>query len=499
MMETDKKHLCNDGLNSNCSTPQKEEPVKNVGWTWLLALAGISTTIGSAIPIGWTIGVLNTPTRLIQLWMNESIYERYETVVTDTHMQLIWSAVVSIFLVGGMLGSFTGAWLACKIGRKGALMVAALLFIGTSGMFVIARPLSSLELMFIARFIAGLGSGLAMSVMPMYLSEIAPIELRGAVGVLCPLGVTSGVVIAQILGLPGVLGTEASWHYLVGLYGLLSLVCGAAFPLLPESPKYLYLIRGSKQQALRELSRLRQLPEEFVCCELDESGESDGVSWSFARVLGCRELWLNLALVCAYNLGQQASGINAVFYYSVSIFKQAGLSEENAQLANLAAGSINLLVSLIMIPIINLFPRRAMSITSCSLATAFLVLLSFSITFMNSVPWLSYVSIFAVLAYVVSYGLALGPLPYFLGTELFDMGPRPIGMSLGTAANWIGNLSIGLFFPTMQSVMGAYSFLVFATVTALLTIFIKICLPETNVIVLAKRRRRNSIPPMEKI
>lgn len=497
MTENDKKYLCdNNSPNSNCSSPQKLQT--NVGWTRLLIVAVLSTTIGSAIPIGWSIGVLNTPSAVIKRWMNSTITERYNTEVTHNLMEIIWSSLVSVFLIGGMIGSFTGAWLANTIGRKKSLIVASVVSIVTAATFVAARPLSSVELMFIARFVTGLGSGLAMTVMPTYVSEIAPVELRGAVGVFCPLGVTTGVVFAQVMGLPHVLGTEAYWHYLLGVYGLLSVIGGLAFPWLPESPKYLFLIRNCKQDAVKVLSRLRNLPDEFVCCELEETGEIGGESFTFARVLASRDLWLNLALVCAFNLGQQFSGINAVFYYSVSIFQNAGLSEQHAQLANLAAGVMNLIVTVIMVPLINIVSRRSISIASCSFSTIFLVLLCFSISFMNKFSWLSYVSVLSVLAYVIAYGLALGPVPYFLGTELFDVGPRPIGMALGTASNWVGNLSIGLFFPTMQTAIGPYSFLVFAASTALLTIFIKICLPETNVNILAKRRP-NSFPVNEKI
>lgn len=80
-------------------------------------------------------------------------------------------------------------------------------------------------------------------------------------------------------------------------------------------------------------------------------------------------------------------------------------------------------------------------------------------------PWLCTV---AVLAYVVFYGIGLGPIPFFIGSELFDVGPRPAAMSLGSVFNWGGNFLVGMMFPSLQAVMGPYIFLVFATCTLIL-------------------------------
>jgi len=108
-----------------------------------------------------------------------------------------------------------------------------------------------------------------------------------------------------------------------------------------------------------------------------------------------------------------------------------------------------------------------------------------------------YVSIAAVLAYVFFYGVGLGPIPYFIASgisffffslitesllfflELFSVGPRPAGMALGSMANWGANFLVGMTFPSMQSAIGAFSFLPFATSTALLAVLLWKKLPET--------------------
>lgn len=74
----------------------------------------------------------------------------------------------------------------------------------------------------------------------------------------------------------------------------------------------------------------------------------------------------------------------------------------------------------------------------------------------------------ALLAYVVFYGIGLGPIPFFIGSELFDVGPRPAAMSLGSVFNWGGNFVVGMLFPSLQAAMGPYVFLIFAVITLIL-------------------------------
>ncbi|XP_024084459.1 solute carrier family 2, facilitated glucose transporter member 1-like isoform X2 [Cimex lectularius] len=463
----------------------------NLGWTRKLVLAGASTTIGLAVPVGFSIGVVNTPAGIIKAWCNESVAAHYNIALDSTGLDSIWSCIVSIYLIGGMVGSLGGAWVADRIGRKGGLVLAAIFLLVAALMFIVSKPLNSIEVVLLGRIVAGLGGGLVTTIMPMYLTELAPIEVRGATGVLCPLGLSLGVPISQGLGFPMIFGSENCWNYLLGMYAVLTLLSAIALPFLPESPKYLYTIRGLRQKAIKELTSLRQLPAEFVVGELEEKTDSEPETWSIVKLIANRPLRIKLLLVCALQGGQQFSGINAVFYYSVRIFEMAGLSQANAQYASLGAGSINFIVAAIMIPVINLFPRRAMAILSCTFGTAFLVVLSFAITYTVTFSWMLYLSTVSLFGYIIMYGIGLGPIPFFIGSELFDLGPRSAAMALGSVANWAGNFIVGMTFLRLNNKLGPYVFLLFATSTALLALFLKVCLPETNVVTLAKRRKQS--------
>ncbi|XP_021917078.1 solute carrier family 2, facilitated glucose transporter member 3-like isoform X4 [Zootermopsis nevadensis] len=459
------------------------------GWTPLLVLTGVATTLGSSIPVGYNIGVMNTPAHIIRDFCNGTVADHYGISMGPSQLNILWSIIVSIFLVGGVTGSLSGGWVADRFGRKGAVIINNVLGVLAAILFVSSRHAGSVEMLLLARLIVGLSSGLVTSTIPMYLTEIAPVSIRGAMGVLCPLGITVGVLVAQILGLRSVLGQDETWHYLLGLFALLTLLSAVALPFLPESPKYLYIVCGQEERGIKELSRLRGAAPEKLVDELEElraahKAEQElaasGVSWSMRSVACAPTLRLPLLLVCALQIGQQFSGINAVFYYSVTIFESAGLTKQGSQFASIGAGGINLLITIIAIPLVNRCGRRQLVIASCWTAAVCLVILCVSITYINAASWMPYFCIFTVLAYVFCYGFGLGPIPYFIGSELFQVGPRPIAMSFGSMANWCGNFIIGMTFPSLQSFIGQYSFLLFATTTVFLAVFLKYYLPESK-------------------
>ncbi|XP_049956586.1 solute carrier family 2, facilitated glucose transporter member 1-like isoform X2 [Schistocerca serialis cubense] len=458
------------------------------GWTPLLVFVGIITAVGSCIPVGYNIGVMNTPAHIIKQFCNESVMETYGIQMSTSEMNTLWSVIVSVFLVGGMTGSLTGGWVADRWGRKAAVVINNGQGLVAAVLFVCSRYAKSVEMLIAARLIVGLSSGLTTTTVPMYLTEIAPVAIRGAMGVLCPIGLNVGVLLGQIMGLKDVLGVEETWHFLLGLYAIpvLLSVCGICF--LPESPKYLCVIRGEEQRAKMELCRLRGTSPEAVEGEMQElrqgraavQGTAEVKEWGAGKVLTSPSLMLPLLLVCSMQFGQQCSGINAVFYYSVTIFKSAGLSTDASQFATIGAGGVNLLVTILAIPLLNRFGRRYLVLLSCWTATLCLVVLCVSITYITSTSWMPYFCIFAVLSYVFCYGLGLGPIPYFIGSELFETGPRPIAMAFGSMSNWAGNFIIGMTFPWLQSVIGQFSFLLFAVTTALLSAFLKFYFPETK-------------------
>lgn len=106
-------------------------------------------------------------------------------------------------------------------------------------------------MLILGRIVAGLAAGLTTSIVPMYLIELAPLSLSGTMGVLCSMGVTAGVVVGQVFSLEEVFGSQEHWHFALAFYAVLVIAAFLTYFWWPESPKYLYVIAGQKEQAKR--------------------------------------------------------------------------------------------------------------------------------------------------------------------------------------------------------------------------------------------------------
>ncbi|XP_060800342.1 solute carrier family 2, facilitated glucose transporter member 1 [Amyelois transitella] len=457
------------------------------GWSFYLVLAGVVTTLGSSLPVGYNIGVVNTPAGLLKEFCNQSFVTRYDVTLDAGWLEVLWASVVSIFIVGGCTGSILGSLLADTMGRKKATIVTSVLFICGALLFMLCRAANSVEMLIAGRLLVGLAGGLTTSIVPMYLAELAPLSLTGTMGVACPMGVNLGVLVGQVMGLRSILGGADDWPYLLSVYALLVIFCLPVLFMLPESPKYLFVVKRDENGALKELSRLRGVSPSVLAEDIEllreetrASASLTGERWSMARVLREPSLRLPLLLVCTMQAGQQTSGINAVFYYSTTIFKQAGLTALQSQYATIGCGAVNACTGALAARLLAAAGRRAPLLGSALAAAALLAALAVCMTFINALSWMPYACMAAVLAYVLVYGLGLGPIPYFIASEMFEVAPRPAAMAWGSLANWGGNFLVGMTFPTMREAIGPYSFLVFSAVTVALFVFQKMYFPETR-------------------
>ncbi|KAG7205192.1 hypothetical protein KM043_018280 [Ampulex compressa] len=449
-----------DFQENNESTPRRYASETNDrpalgGWTYLLVLAGVTCCLGSAVPAGFNIGVTNNPAELIKNFCNNSVTERYGVQLSQNGLDVLWSAVVSIFLIGGVSGSLIASWMANRLGRKSTLCIGNICGVVAAIIFLLVRVLNSIELLLLGRLIIGFSGGFATSLVPMYMAEIAPLRLRGAVGVLCQLGITCGVLLGQIAGLDTVLGTINSWHYMLASFAPLSgIALLYTYISLPESPKYLYIIKENKDKALEELSLLRNmdtilLQDEVTSLQQELEMKTSSDRWTINRLFKDPALKLPLFMICS-------------------------------QYATLGTGIANIAMALISVPVMSSLNRRSVLLSSCYLCVGCLIILCISIALIHAVTFMPWICTIAVLAYVIFYGIGLGPIPFFIGSEIFDVGPRPAAMALGSVFNWGGNFLVGMAFPTVQALIGPYVFLIFAGCIFMLSQTITIYLPETR-------------------
>jgi len=195
--------------------------------------------------------------------------------------------------------------------------------------------------MLIGRVLVGVGSGAATGVVPLYLTEIAPLAIRGALGTMSQLGIVGGILISSALGLTNVLGNLAGVHYLLGLPLVPGLFLVACFLTMPESPRWLLLARGQPARAQASLQLLRGRGAN-VQGELDElQAEKDRAgaarAMSIPALLASRSMRQTLLIGIGLQAAQQLTGINAIFYFSTGIFERANVP--NGDVATTGASS----------------------------------------------------------------------------------------------------------------------------------------------------------------
>ncbi|XP_039491950.1 solute carrier family 2, facilitated glucose transporter member 1 isoform X1 [Drosophila santomea] len=451
------------------------------GWTCLLMLICVSITVGTVIPVGYAFGVVNAPYAFIRSWIVESALTRYSSRLGDSQVTIMMSAVVSIFLIGGMLGAPFAPIFSARLGRRGILTLSGLLLLVSCICQLFCRMANSIEMLLLGRLIAGLAAALIYATQPMYLVELAPSELSGSVGVFTCIGITGGIVLGQVFSFDFLLGTEKLWPYALSGSAIFVLIGLAPIFWFPESPRFL-MSQGRREKARVTLMRLRR-DEGRVNAEMAEievTSEAQGQGVTTKEVLCNSRLKMPLIIVCSFHFVQQMSGISAIWFYSIEIFTQSGFTAAVAMWLNFALGLLNFISALLGPWLMRSFNRRLMMTISCLFTAIFLTLLVVGLKLMLTIREFSFASIVFLTLYLITFNMGLGPIPYFIGSEIFETASRPSAMAFGSFFNWLGNFVLSMIFPTLNESIGPFVFLicvVFCTYGFLLTYRY---LPETR-------------------
>ena len=197
----------------------------------------------------------------------------------------------------------------------------------------------------------------------MYISEIAPLNLRGGLGTVNQLAVTVGLLLSQVLGIEQILGTDDGWPVLLGLAVCPPILQLMLLPWCPESPRYLLITKQWEEEARRALRRLRasnQVEEDIEEMRAEERAQQAEATISMMELICSPTLRSPLIIGVVMQLSQQLSGINAVFYYSTLLFISSGLTEESAKFATIGIGAIMVGMTLVSIPLMDRTGRRTL-------------------------------------------------------------------------------------------------------------------------------------------
>ncbi|XP_068594604.1 solute carrier family 2, facilitated glucose transporter member 11b [Brachionichthys hirsutus] len=447
-----------------------------------LLIATFAVCIGGTFQYGFNISVVNGATMHVQSFINQTFVDRYQTDISEFLLTLLWSIIVTSLTIGGFIGSMISGTLAMKLGRKGALLVNNIFALMAALMMGLSSPSGLYELLIFGRLLSGINAGIGLCVQTLYLSEIPPTPLRGALGIGTSVSITFGILIGQLAGLKELLGREELWPV------LLSTTCIPAFlqllilPFSPESPRYLLIDKGNLEGCKKALKQLHGANYKKELDDIELERKSLGsvktrTTWDVIRDGSIRWQLITIMLLHA---AQQLNGINAIYFYANYLFKQAGIPVDKIPYVTLGCGACECITALTCGFLIDNVGRKVLILGGYGLMSICCVLFTIMLSFQTASPVMPYLSVVCVFIFILSFGLGPGGVTNILSIELFTQTTRPAAYVIAGSVNWFSFFFIGLVFPFIVIGLQQYCFLVFLAICFFMALYIFLFIPETK-------------------
>ncbi|MFA5500512.1 MAG: sugar porter family MFS transporter [Candidatus Omnitrophota bacterium] len=383
--------------------------------------------------------------------------------------------VVGAVLLGAMFGAALSGALADRFGRKRVLLVTALLFAaGAIG----AALAPTIPAIIAFRVMIGVAIGVASYTAPLYISEISPPDMRGALVSLNQLMITCGIVVSYLVDLALTLGGN-EWRWMFGLGALPAIILVIGMLVLSESPRWL-VSRNRIDEARTSLGKI--MSAQKVEEEINDIQKSFTIkTGSWRNVM---EPWVRPALVVGIALAffQQVTGINTIIYYAPTIFEFAGFGSHKVSiLATVGVGTVNVLMTIVAIWFLDRLGRKPLLYIGLVGMALSLGLLGLAFYLPGMMGALKMLTVLCVIFYIASFAISLGPIFWLIIAEIYPLKVRGRAMSLATLSNWLFNMIVASTFLTLTEKLGkAGAFWFYAVVCVAAIIFCYFYVPETK-------------------
>ena len=402
---------------------------------------------------------------------------------------------VAIALLGCAVGAWFAGRLADRWGRKKVMLLGSVLFIVSS--FGSGLAFSVPDLM-VWRVLGGLGIGIASVIAPTYISEIAPARYRGALASLQQLAITLGIFAALLSDavLQNAAGGASEelwlnleawrWMFLVGV--IPAVVYGVLALMIPESPRYLVGKHLDQEAAdvlaniTGELDPHERVSEIRLTLRHESTASFDDIR---GPKFGLQPLvWVGIFMA----IFQQFVGINAIFYYSTTLWKSVGFTENESFTTSVITAIINVGMTFVAILFVDRIGRKILlEVGSLGM---FVSLLLAAVAFSQATgsgddvvlpsPWGALALIGANL-FVIFFAATWGPIMWVMLGEMFPNNMRAYALGISTAANWIANFTVTLSFPPLTRSVGLwFLYGLFAFFALLSYFFVRLKVRETK-------------------
>jgi SP family xylose:H+ symportor-like MFS transporter len=398
---------------------------------------------------------------------------------------------ISCALLGCVIGAALAGPLSLRLGRRGGLLVAAVLFfvsalgsafpefgLGEVG----AMGPAALTPFILYRIVGGIGVGIASMLSPLYIAEIAPPAERGRLVTYQQVAIVVGMTLVYFINWAIAAQGDDQWVLATGWrYMLLSGAVPAGLflvllLLVPETPRWL-VMKGRKDDARKVLLRVASETESIrVLAEIEDSlTATSGKLFAFGGLL----LFVGIML----SVFQQFIGINAVLYYAPLMFKNMGASTDTALLQTITVGVANIVFTLIALVTVDRWGRKPLLI----LGALVMAVSMLSLGFLFSSGHVGAAALVAVVAYIAGFALSWGPVVWVLLAEIFPNAIKSKAMAIAVAMQWIANLFVSWSFKVLDgnSVLNGmfnhgFAYWIYGAMSILAALFVMKFVPETK-------------------
>lgn len=362
------------------------------------------------------------------------------------------------------------------IGRKWSMLSLVIPFTIGWGLIIWAQ---NLAMLIVGRVLLGIASGAFCVTSPAYIGEIAQKEIRGTLGSYFQLMITIGILFVYCIGA----GVNLLWLSII--CGIIPLIFGAVFFLMPESPSYL-VMRDRNQEAHDAIHWFRGKlydPTEDIAELQNENEEQKANNLSLMQALGRTASRRGFMMALGLMFFQQMSGINAVIFYTAAIFGYADTGIDPL-LATIIVGVMQVVTTFIASLVVDKLGRRLLLLLSdavMAICTILLGIYFYLQTNDHDVSSLGWLPVFSLCLFIVAFSFGFGPVPWLMTGELFASDVKTILAPICGTFNWLLAFVITLTFSSLTASLGlAGTFWLFSGLSILGTVFVFLVIPETK-------------------
>lgn len=444
-----------------------------VGFSIYLALITFTATLGGLL-FGYDTAVISGAEKSVQAFLINS-----QGLSTLVHGLTISSALIGCIIGGAISGLFSS-----KFGRKKSLIIAAILFFisalgsGFPEFLFFEQGKVSMGLLYMFNFyriIGGIGVGMASAIVPMYIGEISPANIRGRLVSLNQFAIIFGMLVVYFVNWGIANGQSIEWIDSIGWRRMFlsETIPAALFGILlffvPESPRYLSL-KQKDDEALDILTKINGVNKaKEILSEIKNTIEHhSGKLFSYGKIV--------IIIGILLSVFQQFVGINVALYYAPRIFESMGSGKDASMMQTVVMGLVNVVFTVIAILTVDKWGRKPLlMVGSIGMAIGM-----FAIATLAYFEIIGIGTLIFIIIYTASFMMSWGPICWVLISEIFPNKIRGRAVAIAVVAQWAANYLISSTYPFMMEFSGAFTYSFYGVMSILSFVFVWKMIPETK-------------------